>query len=444
MPYIFVDLRTGIKSIQLQPKLNSNNKKKIFNDPVYGFISIPQEIIFDVIEHQYLQRLRRIKQLGLTHLVYPGALHTRFHHVLGAMHLMTKAIATIRRKGHSISDKEERAVLLAILLHDIGHGPFSHALEYDIVSGVSHEEISTFFIERLSEEFNGELDLTLEIFKNTYPKQFLHQLVSSQLDMDRMDYLNRDSFYTGVSEGKIGSDRIIEMLDVVDGNLVLEEKGIYSIEKFIVARRLMYWQVYLHKTGVAAEMMLIHILRRAKTLVKSGKPVFASPALQFFLENNITSEDFKNDPNVLDQFAQLDDYDILGAIKVWQRSEDKVLSDLSKRIINRELFKIKVSKKEFSQQKIDEVRELVKQKLNLNDEEVEHFVYCDKLTNSAYNDAKENINLVMKSGEIIDVSKASDNLNISALSNPVEKYFLSYPVFNDRKPKQLSLHKEIR
>ena len=256
--------------MQLQSKVNSNNKKKIFNDPVYGFISIPQEIIFDVIEHPFMQRLRRIKQLGLTDLVYPGALHTRYHHVLGAMHLMSKAIATIRRKGHTISETEEQAALLAILLHDIGHGPFSHALEHDIVSGVSHEEISIFFIERLSKEFNGELDLALEIFKNTYPKEFLHQLVSSQLDMDRMDYLNRDSFYTGVNEGKIGSDRIIEMMNVVNGKLVLEEKGIYSIEKFIVARRLMYWQVYLHKTVVAAEYMLIQALRRAKELKQKG------------------------------------------------------------------------------------------------------------------------------------------------------------------------------
>ena len=328
--------------MQLQSKVNSNNKKKIFNDPVYGFISIPQEIIFDVIEHPFMQRLRRIKQLGLTDLVYPGALHTRYHHVLGAMHLMSKAIATIRRKGHTISETEEQAALLAILLHDIGHGPFSHALEHDIVSGVSHEEISIFFIERLSKEFNGELDLALEIFKNTYPKEFLHQLVSSQLDMDRMDYLNRDSFYTGVNEGKIGSDRIIEMMNVVNGKLVLEEKGIYSIEKFIVARRLMYWQVYLHKTVVAAEYMLIQALRRAKELKQKGTALFASPALNYFLENNVSAEDFKSDPKVLERFALLDDYDILGAIKVWQSESDKVLSELSKRIIERRLFKIEV------------------------------------------------------------------------------------------------------
>ncbi|MFT6243551.1 MAG: HD superfamily phosphohydrolase [Salibacteraceae bacterium] len=425
--------------MQLQSKVNINNKKKIFNDPVYGFISIPQEIIFDVIEHPFLQRLRRIKQLGLTHLVYPGALHTRFHHVLGAMHLMSKAIATIRRKGHEITEPEEEAALLAILLHDIGHGPFSHALEHDIVSGVSHEDISTFFIERLSEEFNGKLDLALEVFRNTYPKKFLHQLVSSQLDMDRMDYLNRDSFYTGVSEGKIGSDRIIEMMTVSDGNLVLEEKGVYSIEKFIVARRIMYWQVYLHKTVVAAEFMLIHVLRRAKELFQQGEEIFASPALAFFMKNNITADDFKSNPKVLEQFAQLDDYDILGAIKVWQTSDDKVLSELAVRIIDRRLFKIEVSKTPFSEERIQEAKSIVRDNLELSDTEVEHFVYTSKLTNNAYNNEKENINLLMKSGEIMDVTKASDNLNISALSNPVEKYFLAYPVFNSSKPKQLSL-----
>lgn len=430
--------------MQLQPKQGINNKKKIFNDPVYGFISISEEFIFDIIEHPYVQRLRRIKQLGMTHLVYPGALHTRFHHVLGAMHLMSKAITTIRRKGHEISKTEEEAALLAILLHDIGHGPFSHALEHDIVTGVHHEDISIFFMERLSEEFNGELDLALEIFRNRYPKKFLHQLVSSQLDMDRMDYLNRDSFYTGVSEGKIGSDRIIEMLNVVDGNLVLEEKGIYSIEKFLVARRLMYWQVYLHKTVVAAEFMLIHVLRRAKELKQSGEDIFCSPALSYFLTNNVTSEDFRTKPEVLDLFAQLDDYDILGAIKVWQFHEDKVLSILSRRLIERKLFKIKVSKEEFSEQDKETVRKKVMEKLGISHEETRFFVYNNILTNSAYNDASQHINLLMKSGKTQEVSKASDNLNISALADPVEKHFLCYPVFNNGKVRQLSLLKGMK
>lgn len=429
--------------MQLPSKVNYNNKKKIINDPVYGFITIPQEIIFDVIEHPYFQRLRRINQLGLSHLVYPGAIHTRFHHVIGAMHLMQKAIVTIRRKGHEITEPEERAVLLAILLHDIGHGPFSHALEHDIVSGVSHEEISSFFIDRLSKAFDGELDLTLLIFQNKYPKPFLHQLVSSQLDMDRMDYLNRDSFYSGVSEGVIGSDRIIEMLNVQDGNLVLEEKGIYSIEKFIVARRLMYWQVYLHKTVVAAEHMLIHVLRRAKELALSGVEIFGSPALLYFLKRNISIDDFKNVPATLDNFAQLDDYDILGAMKVWQFHDDFVLSELSKRLVERNLFKIKISKEPFSAEKIAEVKKFVAEKMGLDEHQIDHFVYSDSLTNKAYNISKENINLLMKNGSVIDVSEASDNLNISALSNPVEKFFLCYPHFKSNRPKQLTMIQDL-
>lgn len=427
MRFIF-NFEFVFKIIQLRPNLNRNNKKKIFNDPVYGFISIPDEFIFDLIEHPYMQRLRRIMQLGMSHLVYPGALHTRFHHVLGAMHLMTLAISTIRRKGHEITPEEERAVLIAILLHDIGHGPFSHALEYDIVCGVSHEEISGFFIERLSAEFGEDLDHALLIFKNKHSKPFLHQLVSSQLDMDRLDYLNRDSFYTGVSEGIIGSDRLIEMLNVHNGNLVLEEKGIYSIEKFIVARRLMYWQVYLHKTVVSAEFMLIHALRRAKQLVKEGKELFASPTLMYFLKNDVRTENFKNDPSVLDKFAALDDYDILGAIKVWQEHPDRVLSMLSTRLVNRDLFKIEISKDPFSPDRIRLEKEMVRNQFDLNDEEIEFFVYTDVLSNNAYNQHKQNINMLMKNGEIIDLSKASDNLNISALANPVEKYFLCYPI----------------
>ncbi|MBL1281497.1 MAG: HD domain-containing protein [Fluviicola sp.] len=414
--------------MQLDSKVNINNKKKIVNDPVYGFITIPHEIIFDVIQHPYFQRLRRIKQLGLTHLVYPGALHTRFSHVIGAMHLMTKAVATIRRKGHEITEEEEKGVLFAILLHDIGHGPFSHALEHDIASGVSHEEISAYFIAQLSKEFNGELDLALTIFANNYHKKFLHQLVSSQLDMDRMDYLNRDSFYSGVSEGKIGSDRIIEMIDVKDGNLVLEEKGIYSIEKFIVSRRLMYWQVYMHKTVVSGEYMLIHILRRAKELVQQGTRLFGSPALLYFMENNVSKEAFKNEKAVLEKFALLDDFDILGAIKVWQFCDDKVLSELSKRLVNRDLFKIEISKVPFSEDRIAKVRNNIKQSLQLSDNEIDYFVYSDVLRNNAYNEDRENINLLMKNGDVIDLAEASDNLNISALSKPVEKYFLCYPV----------------
>lgn len=412
----------------MRPNLLRNNKKKIINDPVYGFITIPDEFIFDVIEHAYLQRLRRIMQLGLSHLVYPGAMHTRFNHVLGAMHLMTQAIQGIRRKGHEITHEEERAVLLAILLHDIGHGPFSHALEYDIVNGVSHEKISGFFIEKLAEEFGDDMKRALMIFQNTYGKPFLHQLVSSQLDMDRLDYLNRDSFYSGVSEGIIGTDRLIEMLNVYNGNLVLEEKGIYSIEKFIVARRLMYWQVYLHKTVVSAEFMLIHALRRAKELSLKGISIFASPSLFFFLTHEIKESDFVNNKMVLQHFANLDDFDILGAIKVWQNHEDKVLSKLSSALVNRKLFKIEISREPFSEDRLNLEKEIVRGLYKLNDDEVNYFVYSDILTNKAYNQHKQNINVLMKSGEIIDLTKASDNLNISALAQPVEKYFICYPV----------------
>ena len=412
----------------MRPNLHRNNKKKIFNDPIYGFIAIPNDLIFDIIEHPYFQRLRRISQLGLTNLVYPGALHTRFHHVIGSMHLMTIAISTIRRKGHEITEKEELGVLIAILLHDIGHGPFSHTLEYDIVNKISHEDISSFFIERLSEHFNGELESALLIFNNKYPKKYLHQLVSSQLDMDRLDYLNRDSFYTGVSEGKIGSDRIIEMLNVKDGELVLEEKGIYSIEKFIVARRLMYWQVYLHKTVVSAEQMLIKIIQRAKELSIKGHPLTCSSSLLYFLKNDITNEDFKSNPEILDYFSEMDDYDILSAVKSWTKDSDKVLSLLCKRLINRQLFKIEISKKPFTRERIQLEKKIISEKYNLDESEVDFFIIHDKLSNNAYNKRKQKINILMKNGTLIDISNASDNLNISALAHPVEKFYLCYPI----------------
>lgn len=411
----------------MYPISSEYNKKKIINDPVYGFISLPNDILFDIIEHPYYQRLRRIKQLGMSHLVYPGALHTRFHHALGATHLMSKAIHVLRRKGNEISENEETAVLIAILLHDIGHGPFSHTLEHEIVKGVSHEEISLCFMKRLSLEFDGKLDLAIQIFTNNYPKTFLHQLVSGQLDMDRMDYLNRDSFYTGVSEGVIGSDRIIEMLNVNNNELVVEQKGVYSVEKFLVARRLMYWQVYMHKTVVASEVMLSSVLRRAKYLTKEGTKLFASPAFQFFLENDYTLHDFKNNSELLDKFAQLDDVDILGAIKVWQFEKDKVLSEISKRIINRRLFKIEIGDTLFKEEKIQKIKHNIKNNLTLKRNELEYFISTNSLKNNAYNELREGINLLMKNGDIVEVSKASDNLNISALSKPVEKFYLCYP-----------------
>lgn len=411
----------------MRPNLNINNKKKIINDPVYGFISLPKEIIFDIIEHPFYQRLRRIKQLGLSHLVYPGSLHTRFAHAIGATHLMTKAIGVLRYKGIEITDEEETGVLIAILLHDIGHGPFSHTLERDIIKSVSHEQISALFMKRLSKEFNGELDLAIEIFEDKYKKPFLHQLVSSQLDMDRMDYLNRDSFYTGVTEGIIGSDRLIAMLNVHDNQLVVEEKGIYSIEKFLVARRIMYWQVYMHKTVVSSEVMLTYILRRAKYLVQSGMSLFASPAFMFFLKGNFELNDLKTDENILNQFALLDDMDIMGAVKVWQFCDDKVLSILSQQLIDRKLFKIEITKEPFSTERMNYEINQVKENYGMSQEEANYFVHTDVLTNNAYNEDNENINLLMKDRSIKEVSQASDNLNIHALSESVEKYFICYP-----------------
>ena len=374
-----------------------------------------------------MQRLRRISQLGLSHLVYPGAVHTRFQHVVGAMHLMGKAINVLENKGCEISPDEKRAVLLAILLHDIGHGPFSHALEFDIVKSVTHEDISAYFIQSLEQAFGSDLNLALKIFEDKHEKPFLHQLVSSQLDMDRLDYLNRDSFFSGVSEGIIGSDRLIEMLAVHKGQLVLEEKGIYSVEKFIVARRLMYWQVYLHKTVVAAEYMLIYALRRAKWLARNGVDVFSSPALSFFLNKDLSKQEFENDKSVLENFAALDDYDILQSLKVWSNHKDATLKFLSSSIVNRKLFKIEIAKEPFSDKTIASVKNKLLATGAFSEMDLSFLVFSDKLVNKAYNQKFQNINLLMKTGEIVDLSEASDNLNISALARPVEKYFLCYP-----------------
>ena len=374
-----------------------------------------------------MQRLRRISQLGLSHLVYPGAVHTRYQHVVGAMHLMGKAINVLKNKGYEISPDEKRAVLLAILLHDIGHGPFSHALEFDIVKSVTHEDISAYFIQSLEQTFGSDLNLALKIFEDKHEKPFLHQLVSSQLDMDRLDYLNRDSFFSGVSEGIIGSDRLIEMLAVHKGQLVLEEKGIYSVEKFIVARRLMYWQVYLHKTVVAAEYMLIYALRRAKWLARNGVDVFSSPALSFFLNKDLSKQEFENDKSVLENFAALDDYDILQSLKVWSNHTDATLKFLSSSIVNRKLFKIEIAKEPFSDKMIASVKNKLLSTGAFSEMDLSFLVFSDKLVNKAYNQKFQNINLLMKTGEIVDLSEASDKLNISALARPVEKYFLCYP-----------------
>jgi HD superfamily phosphohydrolase len=403
------------------------NKKKIFNDPIYGFITINHTIIFDLIEHPYFQRLRRIKQLGLTHLVYPGALHTRFHHALGTMHLMGQAIEVIRSKGHTITDKEAEGVSIAILLHDIGHGPFSHALEHSIVNGISHEEISTLFMDELNKKFKGKLDLALKIFRNKYSKKFLYQLVSSQLDMDRMDYLKRDSFYSGVSEGVVNTDRIITMLNVKNDELVIDEKGIYSIENFIIARRLMYWQVYLHKTVLSAENLLVNILKRAKELALNGTDLFSTPALKEFLYNKHNLKSFKTNLKLLKVFAELDDIDIMASVKVWSKHDDKTLSTLCNMMINRDLYKIKLQKKKFEKLEVDEISSIIKSKLKLTDKEVSYFVFQDHITNNAYNPKMDNINILLKNGKMLDIKEAADTFNISALSTPVKKWFLCFP-----------------
>jgi HD superfamily phosphohydrolase len=399
---------------------------KIFNDPIYGFISIRHPLILKLIDHKYFQRLNRIKQLGLSYLVYPGAHHTRFHHVLGAMHLMQQAVTAIRDKGNDITEDEERGVLIAILLHDIGHGPFSHALEHSIVNGISHEDISIIFMDKLNEEFNGELTLGIEIFKNTYSKKYLHQLVSSQLDMDRLDYLKRDSFYSGVSEGVVSSDRIINMLSVFDDELVIEEKGIYSIEKFIVARRLMYWQVYLHKTVLAAESVLVQILKRAKYLAKQGVDLFASPDFKLFLYNDFYMEDFL-DLSILNSFSKLDDYDIYTSIKVWCSHPDFVLSELSKSLIDRELPKIKLTKNAFDKTEIKSLKQKVMNEYKITEEEAGYFVFSSSITNNAYTTGQDKINILFKNGDVKDITQASDNFNIQALTQTVEKYYLCFP-----------------
>lgn len=411
-----------------------SNKLKIFNDPIYGFVSLPYEIIFDLIDHPYFQRLRRIKQLGLTNLVYPGALHTRFHHAMGAMHLMGQAIDVIRSKGHEITEEEAKGVTIAILLHDIGHGPYSHALEHSIVNNVTHEDISELFMSRLNKEFKGKLTLAISIFQNKYKKKFLHQLVSSQLDMDRLDYLNRDSFFTGVSEGVVSSDRIIKMLNVVNDQLAIEAKGIYSIEKFIIARRLMYWQVYLHKTVLSAESLLVNILKRAKELAEkpadrtSGKvDLFCTPALHTFLYNKFSENDFSKNSKLLDTFAKLDDYDIMTSIKVWTSHNDVVLSTLCKQLVDRKLFKVELQNQAFKEDKIKTIKQDIKKRLKLSDKEVNYFVFTGIVTNDAYRADKIRINILFKDGSVSDIADASDQLSIDVLSKTVRKHYLCYP-----------------
>ncbi|CCG53371.1 Probable phosphohydrolase [Flavobacterium indicum GPTSA100-9 = DSM 17447] len=400
------------------------NKLKILNDPIYGFVTIPNTLIYDLIQHPYFQRLRRISQMGMSYLVYPGAHHTRFHHALGCMHIMQKAVQTLRFKGVSISNEEENALYVTILLHDIGHGPFSHALEHSVIE-VHHEELSLLFMEQLNKEFDGKLSLAIQIFKGEYHRKFMLQLISSQLDMDRMDYLKRDSFYTGVNEGNVNSERLIQMLNVKDDFLVMEEKGIYSIEKFLMARRLMYWQAYLHKTSVVAELILTKILKRAKELVVKGEELFGSSFLINFMKNKFELQDVNKE--VLDQFSNLDDYDVLGAIKQWQFHNDFVLSSLCKMLINRHLLKIEITEDKIDKIKYLELKEKYISEYNLLEKDIEYFVFKGKLKNEAYSKSSEPIRILKKDGTIENVVEASDQMHLKALSKPVTKYFICYP-----------------
>lgn len=401
------------------------NKLKILNDPIYGFITIPNPLIYDLVQHPYFQRLRRISQMGLSYLVYPGAHHTRFHHALGCMHIMQKAIEVLRFKGILISDEEENALLIAILLHDIGHGPFSHAMEHSIVENVNHEAISLLFMNKLNEEFDGKLSLAIQIFKGEYHRKFMLQLISSQLDMDRMDYLKRDSFYSGVAEGNINSDRLIQMMTVVDDRLAIEEKGIYSVEKFLMARRLMYWQVYFHKTSLVAELILTKILKRAKALTLKGIVLPCSEPLLFFMKNKVDLATFDDD--TLDKFSQLDDFDIISALKSWMNNPDFILSSLSKMIINRDLLKIKLNNEKFSKEVLEASIIAFSRQNTISIQEANYFIFRGKIKNQAYSVDAEPIRILMKDMTVEDVVEASDQLNLKTLSKHITKYYICYP-----------------
>ena len=407
--------------------MHSKKRAKIINDPIYGFIEVDKGIINDLINHKYFQRLRRISQLGLSYLVYPGAQHTRFQHAIGSLHLMNKALIQLENKGHKISKPEKEGVKIAILLHDIGHCPFSHALERTIVKDINHEQLTLIYMHKLNEEFNGKLSLAIKIFENKYERKFLNQLVSSQLDMDRLDYLKRDSFFTGVTEGNIGVDRIISMLDIKDDRLVIEEKGIYSIEKFIIARRLMYWQVYLHKTVLSAENMLIQILNRAKYLYKNSKKIDLSPDLKRFFENSFSIDEFIKDNTILENFSRLDDYEIYASLKYWIKNKDFVLSNLSQKILDREILKIRIQKIKFNRKTISECRLNMMKKENINLNESKYFIFSDKVSNSLYSIHESNIKILFKDGNIKDLSYSSDQFNLKVLAKTINKYFLCSP-----------------
>ena len=414
---IFVDLKNRVVS--------QINKLKIFNDPIYGFISIPNALIYDLIQHPYFQRLRRISQMGLSYLVYPGANHTRFHHALGCMHLMQKAVDVLRFKEVVISPEEENALYIAILLHDIGHGPFSHAMEKSIVEEVHHEEISLLFMNQLNVEFKGKLDLAIQVFKGEYHRKFMLQLISSQLDMDRMDYLKRDSYYSGVAEGNVNSERLIQMMNVVDDYLVIEEKGIYSVEKFLMSRRLMYWQAYLHKTSLVAELILMRILKRAKELTLKGVSLPCSEPLLFFMQNKVAIETF--DAQTLDLFAQLDDFDIIGALKSWQKNDDFILSTLSKMIVNRDLLKIKLSSEKVANEELLPLKERFAAENEISILDTSYFIFKGKIKNQAYDKEVEPIRILKKDNTVEDVIESSDQLNLKSLSKSVTKYYICFP-----------------
>lgn len=413
-------------NLQFHLKTMNTNKLKIFNDPIYGFIQISDESIYDIIEHPYFQRLRRINQLGLTYMVYPGAIHTRFQHSMGAMNLMKNTLLSLKDKGINISTEEMLAAQQAILLHDIGHGPFSHTLEHHLLYQTSHEKVGSLLLEAINKDLGGILDTAIAINKNTYHKKFLHQLVSSQLDMDRLDYLKRDSYFTGVSEGVIGTDRLIKMLNVIDDQLVVEAKGIYSVEKFLVARRIMYWQVYLHKTVLSAEQLLIEIIKRARVLSKKDSRISSSPELNLFLSNKIDAEQLL-EKNLLSTFASIDDFDIMFAIKEWSKHEDKTLNLLCKSILDRHLPKVIIQKEKFDQKAIDIMKQKVAETYGISIDEAAHFVYSGIASNRAYNQKADKIFIQEKNQKLVDITTASDNFNIRSLSAPVSKFYLCYP-----------------
>jgi HD superfamily phosphohydrolase len=400
---------------------------KIINDPIYGFIKINNPFILKLIDHPFVQRLKRIKQLGLAEFVYPGAHHTRFHHALGAMHLMDQALANLQAKGYTITDQEKEAAAIAILLHDIGHGPFSHVLEYTLLNHVHHEEISNLLMKKLNEHFDGRLTLAIDMFSGKYERPFFHQLISSQLDVDRLDYLSRDSFYTGVREGFIGSERLLSMLDLQDENLVMEEKGIYSIENFLMARRLMYWQVYLHKTAIAAETMLIQILRRAKILIHEGKKLTCTSALMTFLKKDYTWEEFASTDKLWLAFTDLDDHDVWAAIKEWKHDTDPILSRLCSDFLARRLFTCKLGTQPIPKSKRTELAQEITQRLKINEEELSYFVVEGTTSNSAYVQGDNTIKIVDKQGQVVELAEASDLPTIQALSKIVKKYYFCCP-----------------